>query len=408
MMVYKLERESVCSARMGSSIFFVKNKNLYCHDLSTKDKTILAPVNTNGKQVLMNQPKSVYYNYFNQSSHDIILNFDVEGGCFIIYEFHRDLKQVRCVSEKRGDYTFAAVFLSKDKICVLDQNKELAVCNFDGSNLKKFQVNKKGSGKVDMIYPGPLGKILLFSDEALSLYDIAARKVLHELPCSDVKAVYWNASMSYAAVVTKTQLIMVNKNLEQINAQKENSKIKTGCFDENNAFIYSTSTHLKYMFCESKTTGMFKSIDEPVYVTFFMKNSVYAFTRLGEMQTIEVNTTDYLFKLALQQKNLAEVKEILSQGNLCGHSIVSYLKEQGHSEIALFFESDLKQRFNLALASGNIMVAFDTAKELKEKDNFVKLAQTALLLGNCEVAEKCYQLIRSLDKLNFLYTCTGQ
>jgi hypothetical protein len=48
------------------------------------------------------------------------------------------------------------------------------------------------------------------------------------------------------------------------------------------------------------------------------------------------------------------VKEILSQGNLCGHSIVSYLKEQGHSEIALFFESDLKQRFNLALASGNI------------------------------------------------------
>jgi hypothetical protein len=46
------------------------------------------------------------------------------------------------------------------------------------------------------------------------------------------------------------------------------------------------------------------------------------------------------------------------------------LKDQGHSEIALFFEQDLKQRFNLALASGNIVVAFEAAKELKEKDNF--------------------------------------
>lgn len=32
------------------------------------------------------------------------------------------------------------------------------------------------------------------------------------------------------------------------------------------------------------------------------------------MLTIEVNNTDYLFKLALHRKNLAEVKEILGQG----------------------------------------------------------------------------------------------
>jgi hypothetical protein len=127
----------------------------------------MAPVNTNGKQVLLNQPKSIYYNYFNQSSHDLILNFDIESGCFIIYEFHKDLKNIRCTSEKRGDFTHAAVFISKDKICVLDQNKELAVCNFDGSNLKKLQVNKKGPGKIDMLYPGPLGKVLIFSDESL-------------------------------------------------------------------------------------------------------------------------------------------------------------------------------------------------------------------------------------------------
>lgn len=52
MMVFKIERERFASQRIGSFIFYVKNKNLYYHDLSTKEKTVMAPVNTNGKQVL--------------------------------------------------------------------------------------------------------------------------------------------------------------------------------------------------------------------------------------------------------------------------------------------------------------------------------------------------------------------
>jgi len=45
------------------------------------------------------------------------------------------------------------------------------------------------------------------------------------------------------------------------------------------------------------------------------------------MEILEVDNTDYLFKMALQQNNLLEVKEILSKGKLCGNSIVSYLKD---------------------------------------------------------------------------------
>lgn len=159
---------------------------------------------------------------------------------------------------------------------------------------------------------------------------------------------------------------------------------------------------------ECKTVGTFKSIAEPVYVSFFMKNQVYAFSRQGALEVIEVNSTDYQFKMALQKKNLLEVKEILSKGSLCGHTIVNYLKEQGHSEIALFFEQDLRQRFNLAIACGNIQVAFDSAKDLQDKDCFTKLAQTATALGNYEITEKCYQISRQFDKLNFFYATTGQ
>lgn len=64
----------------------------------------------------------------------------------------------------------------------------------------------------------------------------------------------------------------------------------------------------------------------------------------------------------------------MSKGQLCGRSIVFYLKEQGYSEIALFFEQDIRQRFDLALSCGNLQVGFETAKELKEKDLFTRLA----------------------------------
>lgn len=54
MVVFKIERENYASVRAGSHIFFVKNKNLMYHDLSSKEKQVMAAVNTNGKQVLLN------------------------------------------------------------------------------------------------------------------------------------------------------------------------------------------------------------------------------------------------------------------------------------------------------------------------------------------------------------------
>jgi len=54
MSVFKIERERYASQRIGQNIFFVKSKNLYTYDLSTREKSLLAAVNTLGKQPLMN------------------------------------------------------------------------------------------------------------------------------------------------------------------------------------------------------------------------------------------------------------------------------------------------------------------------------------------------------------------
>lgn len=61
----------------------------------------------------------------------------------------------------------------------------------------------------------------------------------------------------------------------------------------------------------------------------------------------------------------------------------------------------------MALSCGNLQVGIETAKELKDKELFIKLAQTALALGNNEIPEKCFQINKEMDKLNFFYAVTG-
>lgn len=226
------------------------------------------------------------------------MTFDAEGGQYLLMQFDKDISRARCISEKRGE-ALTAFFISKDRICTLDMNREVIVSSFDGSNTKKWPIMKKNLGKIDKIFPGPLGKILVLADDCLFMYDLSARKVLHEVTLSDVKRIYWTPNFCHAAVVTKTSIVILNKTLQIVNSQKETSKIKTGVFDELNSFIYSTATHIKYMFLEGKTSGTFRSIEQPVYLTFFLRSQIFALTRQGEVEIFPVDNTDYLFKIAL-------------------------------------------------------------------------------------------------------------
>ena len=128
----------------------------------------------------------------------------------MLYEFHKDLRQVKVNAEKRADYVLAAVFISKDKLCVLDANREINVCNFDGSSNKRVAVNRKDLGKIESIYPAPLGRVLIDADDHLLLYDLSAKKVINEVQIQEIKRVYWNNGFTHAAIISakgKFQLI---------------------------------------------------------------------------------------------------------------------------------------------------------------------------------------------------------
>ena len=106
--------------------------------------------------------------------------------------FDKDLRQARCTFEKRMEQCLAAIFISRDKICYLDPNREITVTSYDGRNAKKWPIMKKGLTKIDSIYPAPLGKILVAADDQLFLYDLNSKRVNHELSVSDVRRVQWN------------------------------------------------------------------------------------------------------------------------------------------------------------------------------------------------------------------------
>ena len=134
------------------------------------------------------------------------MTFDVEGGQYLLMSFDKDLSKARCISEKRGD-ALTAFFISKDRICLLDTNREVIVSSFDGSNTKKWPILKKNIGKIEKIFPGPLGKILVLADDCLFMYDLSARKVLHEVTLTDIKRIYWTPNYCHAAVITKTSIV---------------------------------------------------------------------------------------------------------------------------------------------------------------------------------------------------------
>ena len=77
---------------------------------------------------------------------------------------------------------------------------------------------------------------------------------------------------------------------------------------------------------------------------------------------MQIDTTECVFKLALQQRKFDQVLQMVRSGALCGQAIIAYLQQKGYPEVALHFVKDEATRFNLAIECGNIEVALQSAQ----------------------------------------------
>jgi coatomer protein complex subunit alpha (xenin) len=212
--------------------------------------------------------------------------------------------------------------------------------------------------------------------------------------------------MYYVALLSKHTVMIYNRKFEHLCSIHENTRIKSGAWDDFNVFIYTTSNHIKYAIINGDH-GIIRTLDLPIYVTRIKGDQVYCLDRECKARILRIDSTEYKFKLSLINRKYEEVLHMVRSANLVGQSIISYLQQKGYPEVALHFVKDEKTRFSLALECGNIEVALEAARVLDKKLCWENLAQAALLQGNHQVVEMCYQRTKNFEKLAFLYLITG-
>ncbi len=223
---------------------------------------------------------------------------------------------------------------------------------------------------------------------------------------SAVKNVVWSKNFNRVAIVLKSSIIVGDKNFALLFQAKVTDSVLSGCFNDNDSFIYTTHNHLKYLISED-SQGIITTLPQPLYVVCVANSVFYYVDRNGALGNMKVDMNEYNYKMNVRRGRVGELSKQLARGEVVGTLAIKYLEQQGLPELALTYEKDDKSKFNLAIASGNLEVALIAAMEMKRKDSFAALANEAIKQGNFQIAEMCYQKMLAFDKLTFLYTLTG-
>ncbi|KAL9609083.1 MAG: hypothetical protein Q9167_006132 [Letrouitia subvulpina] len=399
-MVFKLERERPASAIYQNQLFYItKEKNVRSYDFSknTESPPMLSLKKLGSPWM---PPRTMSYNPAERS---ILVTSPADGGIYEIVNLPRDASgAVEPTDMKRGQGN-SAIFVARNRFAVFSQaTQQIDIKDLTNSTTKTI---KPPPGTVD-IYFGGTGCLLLITPTAVVLYDIQQKKQLAELALNGVKYVVWSNDGLYAALLSKHNVTIVTKNLEQVSTLHETIRIKSAAWDDAGVLLYSTLNHIKYTLLNGDN-GIVRTLDQTVYLVRVKARSVYCLDRASKPKVLEVDPTEYRFKLALVKRNYEEMLGIIKTSSLVGQSIISYLQKKGYPEIALQFVQDPQTRFELAIECGNLEVAVDMAKQLDRPKMWQRLSTEALAHGNHQVVEMAYQKLRNFDKLSFLYLSTG-
>eukprot|EP00300_Choanocystis_sp_HF-7_P020307 c20563_g1_i3.p1 GENE.c20563_g1_i3~~c20563_g1_i3.p1 ORF type:complete len:1208 (+),score=306.98 c20563_g1_i3:444-3626(+) len=397
LMVFKLQRERPASCVQGNTLLYVKDKYVRLYEYGTQQDT---PIMTLRRPTSI-PPRSLHYN---SVSHSLLVFYDENGGAYELYQLPKQADSAAVIEPKRGQGQ-GAVFVRHNRFAVLSRRHEIIVRNLEGEDTKK--VTPPGVS-ASMIFPASAGRVLLRSDDKVALFDIEQRKILGEVAAPQVKYVYWSGNESLVALVSKhTITICDGLTLAQKCMVHETIRLKSGAWDESGTFVYSTLNHIKYCL-PNGDNGTIRTLDVPLYITKVSGDIVHCLDRDGATKTLFVDSTEYMFKVSLLNKNFAEVKRIIQSSRMTGHAIIGYLQQKGYPEVALHFVTDQRTRFNLALQCGKISVALECAGAANDKECWARLAREALKQGKLNVVEEAYQRMEAFERLSFLYLITGQ
>lgn len=399
-MVFKLERERPASATHQNHLFYItKEKQIKSYDFqqNVESPTLLSLKKLGSPWVT---PRTLSYNPAERS---VLVTTPSDGGSYELVTLPKDGSgAVESTESKRGSGN-SAVFVARNRFAVLNVSTQtIDIKDLSNNITRSF---KPPAGTSD-IYFGGTGNLLIITPSAVHLYDIQQKKSTAELAVSGVKYVVWSVDGLYAALLSKHNVTIITKALEQVSTLHETIRIKSATWDDAGVLLYSTLNHVKYTLLNGDN-GIVRTLDQTVYLVRVKGRNVYCLDRAAKPRILQIDPTEYRFKLALVKRNYEEMLHIIRTSSLVGQSIISYLQKKGYPEIALQFVQDPTTRFDLAIECGNIDVAVEMAKQLDKPVFWGRLSSEALAHGNHQIVEMCYQKLKQFDKLSFLYLATG-
>jgi coatomer protein complex subunit alpha (xenin) len=401
MIVFKLERERPAFALSGDSLFYTKDRFLRFFEFSTQRDTQVIPIRRPGTTSLNQSPRTLSYS---PTENAVLICSDVDGGSYELYVIPKDsIARGDAVPEAKRGAGGSAVFVARNRFAVLDKSSNQVLVK----NLKNEVVKKSGLPiSCDAIFYAGTGNLLCRAEDRVVIFDLQQRLVLGELQTPFVKYVVWSNDMESVALLSKHAIIIASKKLVHQCTLHETIRVKSGAWDDNGVFIYTTLNHIKYCL-PNGDSGIIRTLDVPIYITKISGNTIFCLDRDGKNRAIVIDATEYIFKLSLLKKRYDHVMSMIRNSQLCGQAMIAYLQQKGFPEVALHFVKDERTRFNLALESGNIQIAVASAKEIDEKDHWYRLGVEALRQGNAGIVEYAYQRTKNFERLSFLYLITG-
>ena len=401
MIVFKLERERPAFSVSVDSLYYVKDRFLRLYEFSTQKDTQVIPIRRPGSAALNQGPRTLSYS---PTENAVLICSDVDGGSYELYIVPRDgIGRGDTVQDAKRGVGGSAVFVARNRFAVLEKSSnQVLVKNLKNEIVKKSVLPVAA----DAIFYAGTGNLLCRAEDRVVVFDLQQRLVLGELQTSFIRYVVWSNDMENVALLSKHTIIIASKKLEHRCTLHETIRVKSGAWDDNGVFMYTTLNHIKYCL-PNGDNGIIRTLDVPVYITKVSQNTVFCLDRDGKNLAVTIDATEYVFKLSLLKKKFDQVMSMIRSSELCGQAMIAYLQQKGFPEVALHFVKDERTRFNLALESGNIQIAVASAKEIDKKDHWYRLGVEALRQGNAGIVEYAYQRTKNFERLSFLYLVTG-
>ncbi|XP_065906077.1 coatomer subunit alpha-like isoform X1 [Dysidea avara] len=402
MLVFKLERERPAYAAHKNTLYYVKERYLRRYEFGTSNDVPVMAIRRNGGGHLRSTAHHISYSPTTDAMLICSNTTSPETAFYELFTIPKetDPSNPDFVEGKRSSGK-AAVWVSRDRFAVLDKTNQITIKNLKNESVKKVQ-----APTCDTIFFAGTSRLLLKDNDSVILYELQQKKSLATVKVSKAKYVVWAQDMNHVAILGKHDIAICNKKLECLCTVHENIRIKSGGWDDNGVFIYTTSNHIKYLL-KNGDGGIIRTLDLPIYITMVKGTNVYCLDRECKARVLTIDPTEFKFKLALINRKYDEVLHMVRHAKLVGQSLISYLEKKGYPEVALHFVKDERTKFGLAIDCGNIEVALETAKTLDDKACWNRLSKLALAQGNHQVVEMCYQRTKNFDGLSFLYLLTG-